>query len=459
MLLTVSCGEKTKEKKTDFIYKITDGYATVIGYSGIDSEIVIPNKLGGKTVTRIEENAFKGMVGLKKVTVPDTVTAIDHAFPECPELVSVDLGTGIETMNGAFKDCPKLETVSGGENATQLSESFMNCVSLTKGYIPLNATECDSAFYGCKALTEVKIEEGITALPYTFLGCESLTEVVLPTTVTEAVHTFENCSALTSVTGCENLTVLEAAFSGCKSLTGVTLGENVSILKGAFLNCSSLSAVSNLPSEVESYSPSFTGCVALTEMVIPKMPEAEAAAYDLGSDVKGCAALTKLTVNSTFFITEEFCTIFAGCSSIQEVNIPKESAEALLRVDASYYDKLFTGKYSAVTKAVTASKKASTLRVTPSFGYVGETAYTHVSGGDVDYFVYQNVASETSVHDFTSFTKSYYWCGYPNQTNRKKTTVAIERVFYFYLRVTGTNDGTLPSAVTVNGVECTVEDK
>lgn len=455
MLLSVSCGGG--KKKTDFIYKITDGYAVIVGYSGIDSEITIPKKLGGKAVKKIEENAFRGMVGLKKVTIPDTVTEIDYAFIECPDLVLVELGDGIKTMNGAFKDCPKLETVIGGKNATELSEAFMNCASLTSGYIPQNATACASTFRGCKALTDVKIEEGITALPFTFEGCASLKQVMLPTTVTEAVHTFENCTSLISVTGCTNLTVLENTFAGCTSIPHVALGPNVKILKGAFIGCTSLMFLDGLPSEVESYSPSFSGCIALTEMVIPKMAESEAATYDLSADTKGCAGLEKVTVNTPFFVTGEFCTTFAGCSSLKEVNIPDEAAEQLLRVGASYEDRLFTGSNSKVTSAVNKYKKASNVRITVGYGFVGDTGYTYIFGGDVNYFDYESVAKEQSVIGFETFTKSYYWCGYPNGTNRKSTTVALEREYTFYVRVTGGSNGELPYRIIVNGMECIVE--
>ena len=456
MLLTVSCGGKNK--KPDLIYEITDGYATVTGYSGIESELTIPSKLGGKPVKVIAENAFRGMVGLKKVTLPDSVTAIDYAFTECPDLTLVELGDGIKTMNGAFKDCPKLKTVIGGNNASEISEAFMNCVSLTNGYIPKNATACASVFRGCTALTTVKIEEGVTALPFTFEGCTSLKEIALPSTVTEAVHTFENCVSLISVTGCRSLTVLENTFSGCVSISQVTLGDGVKVMKGAFLNCTMLQTVENLPSEVESYSPSFTGCVSLTEMLIPKMSDSEAASYDIATDVKGCTELRKLTVNTAFFVTGEFCTTFSGCSSLEEVNIPNEVAEHLLRVDAMYEDRLFTGKNSNLTTAINKYKKASNPRITVSFGYIGDTGYTYIFGGDVDFFDYEEVAKAQSVTEFEPFTQSYYWCGYPNGTNRKNSTVGIEREYTFYLRVTGGNDGNLPSKVIVNGMECVIED-
>ena len=456
MLLSVSCG--SSGKRTKFIYKITDGYATVVGYSGVEADIRIPSKLGGKPVKKIEENAFRGMVGLKTVIIPDSVEQIDYAFTECPELTYVDLGNGIKTMNGAFKDCPKLVSVIGGEKATELSEAFMNCTSLESGYIPATATACVSAFRGCKALATVKIEEGITALPFTFEGCTSLKQIMLPTTVTEAISTFENCSSLISVNGCMNITVLENTFAGCTSISHIALGNNVKILKGAFLNCSSLMFLDNQPQDVESYAPSFTGCVSLTEMVIPKMPEGEAKSYDLSVDVTGCARLENITVNSDFFVKNEFCTTFAGCSSLKNVTIPEEAAIQLLRVDATFEDKLYTGSNSSVKSAVNKYKKQSNVRVTTSYGFINDTGYTYIYGGDVNFFAYEDIAKEKSVIDFETFTKSYYWCGYPDGANRKNTTVAIEREYTFYLRVTGGNDGNLPSRITVNGVECVVDD-
>ncbi len=458
MLLSTSCESGEEKEKTKFIYEIIDGYAVVTGYSGIEDEVSIPSTLGGNTVKAVAENAFKGMVGLKKLTLPDSVTIIDYAFSECPDLEAVELGSGVISMNGAFKDCPKLISVSGGDNVKELSEAFMNCIALKNAYIPKTATNCISSFRGCKVLTSVIIEEGVTALPYTFADCESLSEISIPSTVTEGVSTFKNCVSLVSVAGIKNFSVLENTFEGCTALTNISLGDNIKILRGAFINCTGLTGIDNLPTEVESYSPSFTGCIALAEMTIPKMPENEAATYDLAVDVKGCTALKKVTVNTSFFVTGEFCKTFAGCASLSEVNIPNEAAKAFLRVDAIHSDKLFTGKNSAVTKAVDKYKKASNVRITIGFGFIGDVGYTHIYGGDVDFFSYEDVAASTDVVGFEPFTKSYYWCGYPNGTNRKSTTVAVEREYTFYLRVTGGNDGILPSTVIVNGMDCMIEN-
>jgi hypothetical protein len=68
-----------------------------------------------------------------------------------------------------------------------------------------------------------------------------------------------------------------------------------------------------------------------------------------------------------------------------------------------------------------------------------------------------DTAAETDTATFTPFTKSYYWCGYPDGGDRKEETVGIERIYAFSLRVTGKNDGSLPQSLTVNGMPCHVE--
>ncbi len=457
-LLGISCGQDGKKKeKSDFIYEISDNKVTITGYSGLDGDVVIPSVIEDLPVTKIAENAFNGMINLKSITLPDSVMVIDYAFVGCPELERATLGNGIISMSGAFKNCKKLTEVTGGKSATQMSEAFMNCVSLTSGMLPANAVGTVSAFRGCKKLTEVTVGEGITSLPYTFEGCTALLSVTLPSTVKDAAHAFEGCTALTEVIGAEHLTDLDSTFVSCSRLSSLALGDGVKTLKNAFTDCASLSNIENLPSEVEEYSSSFKGCTSLTAVVIPKSASG-GKDYDISADISGLSSAKDITVYADFFVTGEFCKTFSGCSSLENLVIPDSAAEALLRVDAMFTDALYTGTNKSVKNAVNKCKKASNVRITDNFGYIGETSYTHIYGGDVAAFSPEDVAASKSIIGFESFSQSYYWCGYPSWTNRKNTTVAIERTYTFYLRVTGGNDGTLPFKINVNGMECAVED-
>lgn len=457
ILVFFSCSGKDDGKGKKFIYEKNEDSVTITGYSGIEEEVSVPKKIEGLPVTEIAENAFNGMVNLKKITLPDTVTKIDYAFVNCADLISVDIGNGIISMNGAFKDCINLEEVVGGESAVELSEAFMNCTALREASIPSSAVNCNSTFKGCSSLTSVMISEGITSLPFTFYGCSSLMTVTVPSSVSSLLSTFEDCISLVTVNGIENVKSIESAFKNCSSLTKLTLGSSVTTLKDAFINCSSLQNITDLPTEVVEYSASFTGCSSLSEIIIPKITaENGASGYSFIDDIKGCTWLTKITVNTSFLSTAEFCRTFSGCSSLKEVILTEENAREFLRVSSTYTDSLYEGTNSSVTKAVSNCKKNNKVRVVDDYGYISGTSYTHIYGGDVDFFDHEEIASSTDVIGFEPFNKTYYWCGYPKGTNYKKQAVALQRDFSFFLRVTGKNDGSLPQSVTVNGMNCVI---
>jgi len=468
LLTACSGGEEAPPKETlpevpedavaKFIYEDDGESVTILGYSGIESVITVPSELDGLPVRVIAENAFRGFTRLTKVYLPDTVEIIDYAFVSCPDLTYVRLGDNVTSLNGAFRGCTDLTTVEGGDGAIYLDEAFYGCIGLTKGRIPATAQSALSAYEGCLSLSDVTIAEGITVLERTFTGCTALQTVVLPSSVTETVDTFAGCTTLTTVTGGEGIAILRGTFADCPLLTSVALGEQVTALEGAFLGCSSLVSVTGLPDALDTYVASFTGCRSLTELFIPAIrDEAALEEYDLADDLKGCDRLVNVTVLAEYRPKTDFCRLFGGLPSLESVTMTDDAVRPLLRIAYTFSDVLFTGTNKTLDSAIKKWKKASQARTTPSYGTVGETPYTHVYGGDVDIFVPEDVIDETDVAQFTPFTKSYYWCGYPDGGDRKEETVGIERIYSFTLRATGKNDGTLPQSLTVNGMLCRVE--
>lgn len=101
-----------------FIYSDCGSYIEIKGYDGDNSEVVIPNEIDGKPVTRIAKNAFDDSEKygfLEVVTLPDTLEYI-------------------------------------GANA------FRGCVNVKEGYIP-------SKFIGiCAAAREIEVSDNVTEL-------------------------------------------------------------------------------------------------------------------------------------------------------------------------------------------------------------------------------------------------------------------------------------------------------
>ena len=65
------------EKYGDFEYKVnSDDTVSIVGYKGDDENVVIPEKINGKTVTAIDGFVFWYCQSMKTITIPDSVTFI-----------------------------------------------------------------------------------------------------------------------------------------------------------------------------------------------------------------------------------------------------------------------------------------------------------------------------------------------------------------------------------------------
>lgn len=239
----------TANKATDDIYlevyyytnglefSITKTNATVTRYDGMATDVIVPSKFEGKTVTGIGSYAFYRTSGLPAVTsvqLPNTIATIgEGAFYDCQYLASVNLTYSVNTIGeNAFYRNIRLRSVgdiSGVEDN-----------KLGKG-----------AFNGCKELRKITLGNLLTKIgDYTFNACASLTEVTFPDALIE---------------------IGEYAFSGCTGLTSVNLESLIleSIADNAFADCTGLTSVnvSKTSGEVAMQGNPFAGCHNVTVYV------------------------------------------------------------------------------------------------------------------------------------------------------------------------------------------------
>ena len=111
------------EKNTpedEFTYTTSGSSATITGYTGNAETVVIPQILGGCTVTKIAEDAFY-QSGIKTLVIAKTVKQIEeYAFDRCENLETLILFDASFETSGDWRD-----VVNG------ISErSFFNCESL-----------------------------------------------------------------------------------------------------------------------------------------------------------------------------------------------------------------------------------------------------------------------------------------------------------------------------------------
>lgn len=185
--------------------------------SAITGELAIPNTIDGHTVTSIGR-AFEGCAGLRKVTIPDSVTSIGgRAFRGCSGLTNITIPNSVTSIG---------------------SSAFEYCSGLREITIPNSVTSIGgSAFYECTGLTSVTLSANLTKInESTFAYCSAITEIVLP----------------------ENLTTIEgglfSAFNGCTALKFIKIPENVvSIGNGVFEDSKNLTIYGKEGSTAQRY--------------------------------------------------------------------------------------------------------------------------------------------------------------------------------------------------------------
>ncbi len=174
-------------------------YAEHLYINGIEiTELDIP-----ESVTTIGDYAFGRFIGLRHVTIPNTVTKIgEEAFVNCFRLKTLSIGNSVETICFA---------------------AFERCLNLTGVIIPNSVkTIGECAFAGCESISTLSIGNSVESIEEAaFYGCKNLTNVIIPNSVK---------------------TIGEGAFGWCTNLTIVTLPPSVETIgKDAFIGCEKLS--------------------------------------------------------------------------------------------------------------------------------------------------------------------------------------------------------------------------
>ena len=275
---------KFYELNNDYTYESDwEGlYARITGYTGEDTELVIPEYVGsGNTyykVNAIGTSAFEKNHEITSVTLPNSITKIEGlAFGNCISLVEVHLPNSLtEISYNAFSDCISLTYIDLPDSIALIGSSvFSGCISLVSITLPDNIKVIsDYLFYQCKGLREVKYANDITEIgSNAFDYCAKLENISLPETLTSIGHAaFGGCKSLTSIELPSSLKQIGAwAFNNCDGLTSIVIPEKVKIIEDyTFYECDNLESVA-LPSKLTTIKyDAFSNCPKLKAIVIPE---------------------------------------------------------------------------------------------------------------------------------------------------------------------------------------------
>ena len=369
-----SIGDIDKETEFtdgDFSYKnLTSRTVRLTDWNGSGDKIVLPETVGGKTVTdfssglvdyedrdkitsitlpntitELDLSELSDYDGLTELNIPAGVTKIDDFYESVDSLLNFNVDENNETycsVDGVLfsKDRKTLIRFPGGrsgeytvpDGTEDISSDAFSCAKIESVIMPDSVIGIGSdAFEYCEELKNVKISAGVVTLAGSvFRGCTSLSEIVIPSNVLNINSlAFWDCSALSKVTLSEGVrNIGYGAFNGCTALTSVDLPSTAeSVDVGAFSGCDALENI-NCSSDNDVYC-SVDGVLFTKDksaiVIVPKAKKGEFAVPDgvtgIQEAFRGCSGITSVVLPSS--LAEIGSYAFSGCESLTDITIPE----------------------------------------------------------------------------------------------------------------------------------------
>lgn len=191
----------------------------------------------GDGVTQIDNQAFRGITTLAKLSLPDGLQSIgEYAFFECTGLTTANIPASVTYIGErAFSVCKNLNLTSGSVLSCEIgNEAFAGCTKLTAVTFGPNVGNIGtSAFARCEALASVTVPKGVTKMKsigqYAFSECSLLAAFDFPNSIDSIAYAaFEKCYSLTTIDLPEGLRTIDGnAFFGCSGVTSVIIPASV----------------------------------------------------------------------------------------------------------------------------------------------------------------------------------------------------------------------------------------
>lgn len=285
----------------DFTYTVSGSEATITGYtnSGVNTNLVLPETLGGYPVVAIGNRAFENQNGLTSITISKDIRTLGEAC------------FAFSYINYIFVDSANTYFKSVGQSLYSFDYYVLYWASpVPPGtYTILNMvrTIYPYAFAGCSAMTGVNFGSNVGLIGSYAFYKSGLTSITIPESVViiDQFNAFRECAALTQINVAEanpnysslngvlfneaqnrlisypcgksgdydippGVTIIDSeAFFACKLLTGVSIPEGITALQGyQFASCEALHSV-ELPSTLTSIGNNCFWYADLTNIYIP----------------------------------------------------------------------------------------------------------------------------------------------------------------------------------------------
>ncbi len=353
-------GDSKLSKIGDYSFMTLDGVDYLVGYSGNEKELTLPDSYKGRKY-QIYKYAFRYNRNITKLIISDNVTSIgNQAFWGCYNLVSVTIGKSVTSIEkSAFSNCLKiveiinkssldiqkgknthgevayhaLQVHNGASVISNVNDYLFvtaNGINYLVGYVgdETNLTLPASyngqkyeiisrAFHFNQNITKITIPGNVTKIGgYAFLYCLKLTDVIINSGVTEiGSYAFDSCYSLVNVAIPDSVTKFGwYIFEYCPSIkyneydNGFYLGNSSNPYLVLIKAKLAKSCVINENTKIISAF-AFLNCAKLESIIIPSGVTGIG-----GYAFRYCYALTSVVIPSS--VTSMENNIFEDCQEV-----------------------------------------------------------------------------------------------------------------------------------------------
>ena len=306
--------EEEKKEYTEGNFKYTvdeENVATIISYTGKESKVYIPEKLGDNPVYYIGDSAFEGNKYLETLYLSKKIRKIGNsAFERCTSLIRIEWACNCnKTSDDGFYLNERY--IQGSKYYVQCSDlkdigygAFCGCNKLKNVHLPKNVENIgEYAFYDCKDVESIYILDNVKFIgKYAFSSISNLKELIfcaenltdagsgfgqddkkIKLIIDEGVKVIPSCFIAGKILEGENKQIYipnsvykigAGAFARCEFLDPVHLSDNIEYIgQKAFYKCKGLKDL-NLPSKLKTIkSAAFYKCIDIISVTIPESVE------------------------------------------------------------------------------------------------------------------------------------------------------------------------------------------
>ncbi|MCM3174086.1 leucine-rich repeat protein [Paenibacillus sp. MER 99-2] len=263
----ISFNKANADMPSEFTYTESNSMATITGYTGSSSDIIIPDEIDGYPVTAIGNEAFRSK-RLTSVTIPEGVLSIGSSAFHSNNLTSVTIPNSITSISDRVFASNNIVDLVIPDSVTSIGDYAFSSNNLSNVTLSNHVALIGTGAFFYNNLTSIILPSGLTSLSPSVFMSNKLTNVVIPDGVTSIGNGAFHSNELISVTIPDSVTTIkEDAFSQNK-LVNVSIPNSVTSIERDAFSYNKLVNVT-IPNGVTSIASGVFSSNELTSITLP----------------------------------------------------------------------------------------------------------------------------------------------------------------------------------------------